>query len=146
MQFYIGLVMFIGLKMLSNIGYRNIGKMSYQCNTNNKYITMVQVYVTSALSFYYFKGIPVFTTFKFLLVHQLFCNHGWLLHQKEEQYKSFHTIIFASRIVLQLLIIISYVQPITQRKGKKWHQKHFFNDSTVQLLQKIWMVCHIIRD
>jgi len=34
MQYYIRLAMFISLKILFNIGYRNIGKISYQCNTN----------------------------------------------------------------------------------------------------------------
>ena len=34
MQYYIGSAKFIGLEISSNIGYRNIGKMSYRCNTN----------------------------------------------------------------------------------------------------------------
>jgi len=33
----------IGLKILSNIGYRNIGKMSYWCNTNTKCVDMIFV-------------------------------------------------------------------------------------------------------
>ena len=34
MLYYIGSATFIGLKLLSNIGYWNIGKISYRCNTN----------------------------------------------------------------------------------------------------------------
>ena len=34
---YIGLAMFISLKILFNIGYRNIGKISYRCNTTINY-------------------------------------------------------------------------------------------------------------
>ena len=33
LQYHIGSAMFIGLKILSNIGYRNIGQISYRCNT-----------------------------------------------------------------------------------------------------------------
>ena len=34
MQYYIGSAKFIGLEISSNIGYQNIGKMSYRCNAN----------------------------------------------------------------------------------------------------------------
>ena len=40
MQYSIGLATFIGFKILSNIGFWNIGKFSHQCNTSKVSISM----------------------------------------------------------------------------------------------------------
>ena len=57
MQYYIGSVKFIGLEISSNIGYRNIGKMSYRCNTTTHRL-YVPYYTVKMKSNHNSQGVP----------------------------------------------------------------------------------------